>query len=252
MLTEIQALEYVVSQNFDRRALEIVNGVTVVPGAIGAWRREALLGIGGIPANTLAEDADATIGLQCQGWKILVEPNAVARTEAPETVRPFVKQRFRWMFGMLQVAFKYRHELGKRHARGVAYFAIPNIVLFQFLLVAISPVMDIVLIWKLLSVLTSYGETAVRDLYEVFAYWFTLQTLELAGVAVALRLDHSKLEWRLVPLLLVQRFGYRQLLAWVAIMTAMSIVKGQLVGWGKLARTGNVAFLASPQVTKSS
>ena len=47
LITRLQALEYVTNQNLDRRALEVVNGITVVPGAIGAWRREALLAIGG-------------------------------------------------------------------------------------------------------------------------------------------------------------------------------------------------------------
>ena len=36
--TRWQALEYITSQNFERRALDLFNVVTVVPGAIGAWR----------------------------------------------------------------------------------------------------------------------------------------------------------------------------------------------------------------------
>src|SRR6185312_2777289 len=108
VLTRLQEIEYVTNQNLDRRALELVNGITVVPGCIGAWRRDALLSIGGFHADTLAEDADATIRLERAGWKVLCEPYAIARTEAPEKLRAFLKQRTRWMFGTLQAAYKNR------------------------------------------------------------------------------------------------------------------------------------------------
>ena len=99
LITRFQALEYVTNQNLDRRALEVVNGITVVPGAIGAWRRSALLAVGGFLPDTLAEDAEATVRLARRDWKVLYEPRAGARTEAPETVASFMKQRLRWMFG---------------------------------------------------------------------------------------------------------------------------------------------------------
>ena len=86
VLTRFQALEYVTNQNLDRRALEVVNGITVVPGAIGAWRREALLSIGGFVPDTLAEDADATISLAVAGWKDRVR--AARAVPAPRRRRP--------------------------------------------------------------------------------------------------------------------------------------------------------------------
>ena len=63
VITRWQALEYVTSQNLERRALAALGCITVVPGAIGAWRREALERLGGFPVDTLAEDQDLTIAL---------------------------------------------------------------------------------------------------------------------------------------------------------------------------------------------
>ena len=40
--TRWQALEYITSQNFERRALNVLGAVSVVPGAIGAWRVTAV------------------------------------------------------------------------------------------------------------------------------------------------------------------------------------------------------------------
>src|SRR4029078_7290615 len=98
-MVAFQELEYLTSQNLERRALELCNAITVVPGAIGAWRREAVLSGGGYNGGTLAEYAALTRGLPLHGWKIIYESRAVSLTEAPESVRPFLKQRFRWVFG---------------------------------------------------------------------------------------------------------------------------------------------------------
>ena len=61
--TRWQALEYITSQNFERRALDLFHVVTVVPGAIGAWRTAPVKAAGGYPLNTVAEDADLTMNL---------------------------------------------------------------------------------------------------------------------------------------------------------------------------------------------
>jgi len=39
------------SQNFERRALDLFNVVTVVPGAIGAWRTAPVKAAGGYPST---------------------------------------------------------------------------------------------------------------------------------------------------------------------------------------------------------
>src|SRR6185369_15506780 len=60
LVTRWQALEYVTSQNFDRRAFASLNCITVVPGSVGAWRRSVLEETGGFSGDTLAEDQDLT------------------------------------------------------------------------------------------------------------------------------------------------------------------------------------------------
>jgi cellulose synthase/poly-beta-1,6-N-acetylglucosamine synthase-like glycosyltransferase len=100
--------QYVTSQNLERRALATLGCITVVPGAIGAWRREALLKLGGFPSDTLAEDQDLTLALLKRGYKVLYDSTAIAWTEAPDTVSGLIKQRFRWAFGTLQCLWKPR------------------------------------------------------------------------------------------------------------------------------------------------
>ena len=248
LITRFQALEYVTSQNLDRRAFELFNAIGVVPGAIGAWRREALLEVGGYASDTLAEDADLTVAIERRNWRVVYEPRALAMTEAPETVRAFLKQRFRWMFGTLQVAHKHSRALIDGGPLGIALVTIPNVYLFQFAFTLLAPVVDAMLLWNASSALASSllasGLQDTDSLRLIAAYWLLFQTLDLAAAAVALRLDGAPKSWSLLPLILLQRFCYRQLLYVVAIQSITTAVKGRIVGWGKLARTGRVAMEA--------
>ncbi len=93
--TRWQALEYITSQNFERRALDTLNAVSVVPGAIGAWRTAAVRAMGGYHHDTVAEDADLTMALLEAGYRVNYEDRALAYTEAPTTANGLMRQRFR-------------------------------------------------------------------------------------------------------------------------------------------------------------
>jgi len=82
-VTRWQALEYITSQNMDRRAFASLNCITVVPGAVGAWRRELIEKAGGFQSDTLAEDQDLTLNIRRMGHNIGYEEDAIAWTEAP-------------------------------------------------------------------------------------------------------------------------------------------------------------------------
>ena len=197
--------------------------------------------VGGYAHDTLAEDADVTIAIERSRWKILYEPRAIAFTEAPETVRAFLKQRFRWMFGTLQVAFKHAGALVAK-PQGVALITLPNILVFQFAFTLLAPLMDAVLLLNLLLGLREWlASSAFPDnLSMVARYWLLFQTVDALSAAVGMALDGRRDYWRLLPLVFLQRFSYRQLLYFVAIRTLFAAIKGRFVGWGKLLRTGNV------------
>lgn len=250
VLTRFQALEYVTNQNLDRRALELVNGITVVPGAVGAWRRDAVLSVGGFVPDTLAEDADTTISVAVAGWKIVYEPRAAARTEAPETLKGFTSQRLRWMFGTLQVAYKHRKAMLRGKPLGIGVFGLPNIVVFQFLFTLVAPIIDLMLLWSLATGFASYAmhpeDGFPATVLTVGAYWAYFQILEVTTSALAMSMERRHNLWHLLPLLFLQRFCYRQLLYVTAVRVAAAALKGRMLGWGTLVRTGRV--LSQPAV----
>jgi peptidoglycan-N-acetylglucosamine deacetylase len=251
MLSRFQALEYLTAQSMDRRAFEIVNGIAVVPGAIGAWRRSAVMEVGLYDSDTCAEDADITFKIARAGWLVRNEPRALAVTEAPEKVREFNKQRFRWMFGMIQVAFKHRDVYFQRGAHGLKWFTIPNIVVFQFLFTLFAPIMDALLVAAFISdawAYTNHGGSLLSErTVEILAYWGVFQTLEFAFAAVALWLHREPGNWRLLPLTVIQRFYYRQLIFWISLRTLFAVLCGQFTGWGRAKRLGLPSLVRLPQ-----
>ncbi|MBU6374329.1 MAG: glycosyltransferase [Alphaproteobacteria bacterium] len=249
LLTRFQALEYITSQNLDRRAFETVQAISVVPGAIGAWRAKALREIGGFATDTLAEDADATIELQRRGWRVEYEPRAIARTEAPETMRAFLKQRLRWMFGTLQAAYKHRAALTTPGARRLGWTLLPNVLVFQVVFPLISPVMDGLLAASLFGAAVSLamhpGGALPSGFGQALAFYALFQLVELAGGALSFAFDTGE-DWRLLPLVIVQRFCYRQLLYFTAVRALLAAARGGVMEWGKLARMARLKAAAMP------
>ncbi len=248
LITRWQAIEYVTAQNIERRALAAIGGVTVVPGAIGAWRRRALDAVGGYPTDTLAEDQDLTLAIQRAGWRVACDNDAIAWTEAPETVRALFKQRLRWSYGTLQCLWKHRALIGRGRPRGLALIGLPQAVVFQLLLTFIAPLIDVALV-------ASIGGTAWRiadggwaaagdDALTMAAFWGAFTALELGCGYIAYRFDPREERFPLVGML-VQRFAYRQILYFVVLRAVFRAVKGRRVGWGKLERSGSVGAVAS-------
>jgi cellulose synthase/poly-beta-1,6-N-acetylglucosamine synthase-like glycosyltransferase len=244
LITRWQALEYVTAQNLERRALAALGAVTVVPGAVGAWRRSALEALGGYPADTLAEDQDLTIAVQRAGWKVEFDPEARAYTEAPETVSGLLKQRFRWSFGTLQCLWKHRAALFNPQQPVLGFVALPQIWLFQIFLTALAPVVDLAIVWSALSALYSWTfhpvEWSADDLARPLFYWAAFIFLDLSAGAIGMALER-RAPWGDLVWMPVQRFGYRQLMYYVVVKSIGAALHGVRVGWGKLERRATAA-----------
>lgn len=243
LVTRWQALEYVTAQNLERRALAALGAVTVVPGAVGAWRKKVLMDLGGYPPETLAEDQDLTLSVQRAGWRVEFDPEARAYTEAPDTVGGLLKQRFRWSFGTLQCLWKHRSALFSRERSVLGFVALPQIWLFQIFLTALAPLVDLAVVWGLLSSvyarISHPVEWSPDNLWQPLFYWAAFIFLDLSAGALGMALER-RAPWRDLIWLPAQRFGYRQLMYYVVLKSIDSAIKGARVGWGRLERRGTV------------
>lgn len=225
VVTAFQAIEYVTSQNFDRRAFSVLNCISVVPGALGAWRRPAVLDAGGYSDQTLTEDADLTLTILRRGGRVVYEPEACGKTEAPESLGALLRQRFRWTYGTYQCLWKHRVEF----FRGtLGWVGLPNMVIFQVIFPILSPIGDVMMV---LSVIRG-------DWRAFLAGYLAFLAMDICGSLLAFTLDRKPLRW--LPLLLVQRFSYRQIMYYVCFKAMFAAVRGARHGWRKLDRKGTV------------
>ncbi|MGE5412205.1 MAG: bifunctional polysaccharide deacetylase/glycosyltransferase family 2 protein, partial [Clostridiales bacterium] len=228
IITKWQSIEYITSQNFDRRAFDLLNAITVVPGAIGAFRKSAILKSGGFTNDTLAEDCDLTIRLLRQGYTVRYNEKAIAYTEAPETLKMFLRQRFRWSFGIMQSLWKHKDTLFNHNYKALGLIALPNVLLFHFVLPLFSPLAELMMV---LGIIGGYW-------HQIIGYYLLFLILDLVSALIAFSFEKEGLK-RLF-LLFPQRLIYRQLMYWVLLKSILSAIKGTLVGWGILKRTGQV------------
>jgi cellulose synthase/poly-beta-1,6-N-acetylglucosamine synthase-like glycosyltransferase len=245
--TRWQALEYITSQNFERRALNLFNVVTVVPGAIGAWRTGPVKTAGGYPLNTVAEDADLTMSLLEQGLKVVYEDRSLAFTEAPIDAKGLMRQRFRWSFGTLQAVWKHRAAFVRNKAMGL--FALPNIIIFQMLLPLVSPFIDLMFVIGTGQYLVDryyHPEAASTASFEkLLVYFLGFMVIDFVTSSVAFSLEPkhpaNKGDGWLLFHIWLQRFAYRQVFSVVLFKTVKRAIDGRPFNWDKIARTAKMS-----------
>ncbi|CAG6397794.1 glycosyltransferase [Streptomyces cocklensis] len=238
LLGRWQHIEYVVGFNLDRRLFDLGQCMPTVPGAVGAFRRSALLRVGGVSDETLAEDTDLTMALCRDGWRVVYEEGAVAWTEAPASLGALWRQRYRWCYGTLQAMWKHRGALvsrgaaGKLGRRGLLY-----LLLFQVLLPLIAPVVDVFAVYGLVFL----------DPWRILGLWLGFLALQAAMGAYAFRLDGEPRGplWTL-PL---QQFVYRQLMYLVVIQSVATALAGSRLRWQRMERYGTLTVPAGPSAT---
>lgn len=229
LLGRWQHIEYVVGFNLDRRLFDLAECMPTVPGAVGAFRRSALLRVGGVGESTLAEDTDLTMALCQAGWRVVYEERARAWTEAPASLGALWRQRYRWCYGTLQAMWKHRGALrrrgqaGKLGRRGLTY-----LLLFQVLLPLLAPVVDVFALYGLLFL----------DPWRIVGLWAAFLALQFAMGVYAFRLDGERLGplWSL-PL---QQFVYRQLMYLVVIQSVCTALAGSRLRWQRMQRYGSL------------
>ena len=236
-LTRWQALEYITSQNLEKRAFDLLNCIPVVPGAVGAWRTDVLRSNGGFSGDTVAEDTDLTLTIRRNGWKILYDEDAIGRTEVPETVDALIRQRFRWTFGTLRAVWKHRDTAGKPRYGTLGWIAVPNIFLFQIILPLVSPVIDLLFLLTLvLWGLAQFQITRLpqlwtsQDVERSLIFFAIFMLIDLLTCIVAFTLERHE-DWTLLAPLLIQRFYYRQMMYVVLFLALKEAVRGRPVGW---------------------
>ena len=225
-LTWSQALEYVAGIEIVRRAFDFFGSITIVPGALGAFRKSALEDVGTYHKDTLVEDFDATIKVLKSGFVISGSTRSTAYTEAPQTIHDFYKQRKRWYRGNLQVLTRHAETLFNPR------YAFLYRIAFPFMIISM-----IVLPFAGLAVIaTSIYEVLTGDwifVVEMFGLFITLQTLMSA---LAIRIDREDPKLILFSPFLV--LGYKQMVDILLISGCLETIFRTKAKWTSAKRIG--------------
>ena len=227
-----QHIEYVMGFNLDRRMYEVLGCMPTVPGAIGAFRREALADIGGISGSTLAEDTDITLEIGRAGWRVVHEDSAIAWTEVPRTLRDLFRQRSRWAYGTIQSIWKHRAALWRR-GEGFGRRAVAYLTLFQVALPLAAPLIDLFAIYSIVFL----------DPWPILGFWLAFNAFQFALAWYAFHLDGERK--RTLWALPLQQFVYRQVMYIVVIDALISALLGRRLSWRRAERTGEIELSAA-------
>jgi len=225
-ITKCQALEYLTGIQVIRRAFDMFGSITVVPGALGAFKKSCVSGTGAYGKETIVEDFDQTIKLLKAGLITQGSIKAVAYTEAPGTLTDFVQQRKRWYRGNIQVLTRHADALTNPRFGNLQKLALP----YLFMGMIVTPII---------------GFTALANVvYGVLSGdgWWVLQAAGIFTVvhflmcALAIRIDGEDQKLLIYSGFLL--FGFKQIVDFLLLKAMFEQLLGKQATWTSARRIG--------------
>jgi cellulose synthase/poly-beta-1,6-N-acetylglucosamine synthase-like glycosyltransferase len=227
--TDLQALEYIEGLNMARSAQSYIKLVNIIPGPIGLFRRKAIEQAGYYSSDTYAEDADLTLKLLANDWKIYYEPKSISYTEAPVTLQQLLKQRYRWTRGILQSIRKHK-KLLFNPTLNFAYTFILWVMSYEAL---IWPTMNIAVNAFFIFAAVFFGFSHL-----LFFWWAGLAILDLVTALYCIAVE--KEEFRLIWYAIIYRMFFILIIDICKTMSTIEEFLGIRMTWGKLDRENSV------------
>lgn len=225
-ITKCQALEYITGIQIIRRAFDVFGSITIVPGALGAFRKSFLQEAGAYGKDTIVEDFDQTIKLLKAGLITQGSSKATAYTEAPNTLKDFVAQRKRWYRGNIQVLKRHSDALTNPRFGYLQRLSLP----YLFLGMVVTPIIGFVATANaILGVIMGDG-LYILQISGIFIVVHYLMT------ALAIRIDGEdpKLLWHTIFLV----FGFKQIIDFLLLKAIIEQLGNKKATWTSAKRIG--------------
>ena len=225
-ITRCQALEYITGIQIVRRAFDVFGSITIVPGALGAFKKSYLMEAGAYGKDTIVEDFDQTIKLLKAGLITQGSSKATAYTEAPNTIRDFIAQRKRWYRGNMQVL--------KRHSDGLTnprYGYLQKLSLpYLFIGMVITPIIGFT------ATANAILGVILGDGWYVLQVMLIFTTVHYLMTSLALRIDgeDQKLLWHAGFLV----FGFKQIVDLLLLKAIIEQLRNTKATWTSAKRIG--------------
>lgn len=242
-LAMFQSVEYLRAFLAGRVAQSAVNGLLIISGAFGLFKRDAVIEVGGFRTDTIGEDMELVTRLhrvyreRGQRYRIVFQPEPTCWTEAPESVRMLARQRNRWQRGTLQVLGFHSKMLFNPRYGVIGVLAMPFYLVFE----ALGPIIELLgYVVTIVALLLGWLDWRFAELFFLAAVVYGA-LLSVAAVAL------EELSFRRYPKVtdllrlalygVLENFGYRQLATWWRIVGVVDYFRGKQ-GWGTMKRKG--------------
>jgi cellulose synthase/poly-beta-1,6-N-acetylglucosamine synthase-like glycosyltransferase len=236
-----QTLEYLRGFFATRIAWSEMNGLLIVSGAFGVFRRDLLVALGGFSRATLGEDMEMTMRIHhilrphMRDARVEFAADAVCWTEAPGTMGGLRNQRVRWHTGLLDNLRMHWRMFGGPRYGAAGTIAMPYMVLFE----ALEPLVEVL---GFAIVITLFIDNYVNWTYLVALFLVAALTGQVLSAAALLieeigfRRYHIKDLARLTAWGLVEAVWFRPALAWWRLKATVLALIGRRPGWGVIPR----------------
>lgn len=225
-ITWCQALEYVAGIQITRRAFDMFGAITIVPGALGCFRKSILTETGAYDKGTIVEDFDTTVKILKSGVIIRGTTKSVAYTEAPNTLKDFCNQRKRWYRGNLQVVSKHHDALTNQRFGFLQKLAFPYMIISMI-------VMPVTGFFVFASAILAILGGDIFFVISSFGFFIALQYLINA---MAVRIDGD--DPKIILYSIFFNFGYKQLLDILLLHAAILHIFKRKAKWTSAKRIG--------------
>lgn len=240
-LALFQIIEYLRAYLIGRLGWSQMNALTVISGAFGLFRKEAVIAAGGYRTDTLGEDMELVVRLhkamrlQKKNYSITFVPDPICWTEVPEDLKTLRNQRVRWQRGLAESLWMNRGILFSRHGGAVGWLAFPFMIAFE-LLGSLVEVAGYLFTFAGLFL-------GVMSASAFFAFMFVAVGMGILLSVNSLLIEEMSFHIYKKPgntallflFAVAENFGYRQINSWWRVVGLYRWLRGG-GGWGEMKR----------------
>jgi cellulose synthase/poly-beta-1,6-N-acetylglucosamine synthase-like glycosyltransferase len=243
-LARVQVVEYLRSFLLGRAGWSRLGCLILISGAFGVFRRDVLVEVGGLDADSIGEDFELVMRIHRhlrragRDYRVDFVAEPVCWTEVPETTAVLRRQRSRWHRGLWETLWKYRGMCGNPRYRAVGLLAVPYYWLFEL----VAPLLEVLgLVLVVVGLLLGVVDLSYALLFVCVAYLYALLVV-LVAMTVEELTFHRYRRWRdlggMFLAAVVENLGYRQLTAWWRLEGWAASLVRRPQQWGAMTRRG--------------
>jgi len=242
-LPVFQVVEYLRAFLSGRLGWSALEGLLLISGAFGVYRKSAVVEVGGYDRSTDTEDLELVMALhevnraKKRPYRIVFVPDPVCWTEVPGDWRMLRRQRNRWHRGMLQSISRHRKMMFNPRYGVIGMVVIPYFLFFETMgpFVETLGYISVPLAWAL-GLLNTQFFLLFFVLAIAFGVFLSMAAILLEEISYRRYPSWEDL-WKLLICGVLENFGFRQVLALLKIQAFWEYLRG-LRRWGKLERAG--------------